>query len=169
MNIFRSLFGRGKDKGGETPEFKAFIEGSMEGLRLQTEVHQGMWSYGNEERWDFSQDTSELVFSFPDMIVRAAAQIIGTFDRHESTWMWSWANSSISDSLKSDSARVREYGERHCIHRLTAPTWPAQEMDGWHMAAIANRLCERNGVYRGPAGKTFVFFTFGESQMSKRE
>jgi hypothetical protein len=41
-------------------------------------------------------------------------------------------------------------------------------MDGWHMAALANRLCERNGVYRGPAGTTFVFFTFGQVQLSKK-
>jgi len=36
------------------------------------------------------------------------------------------------------------------------------------MAALANRLCETNGVYRGPAGSTFVFFTFGEIEISQR-
>ena len=40
MSIFRKLLGR-KDDDGETPEFKKFLEGSMEGLRLQTEAHQG--------------------------------------------------------------------------------------------------------------------------------
>ncbi len=167
MSVFTKLFGR-KDDNGETPEFTAFVDGSMEGLRLQTEAHQSTWRFGKSERWDFSQDTGELVFTFPDMIVRAPAQIIGSLDSREGTWMWAWANSSISDSLARDSARVREYGEQHHIRRLTTPTWPGEEMDGWHMAALANRLCESNGVYRGPASTTFVFFTFGQVQLTKK-
>ena len=152
----------------ETPEFKEFLEGSIEGLRLQTAAHQRMWHFGEEERWDFAQDKGELIFTFPDMIVRAPAQIIGTFDSRAGTWMWAWANSSIAESVARDSARVRAYGEQHQIERLTMPSWPAEEMDGWHMAALANRLCESNGAYRGPAGTTFVFITFGEVQLSKR-
>jgi hypothetical protein len=167
MSIFKKLFGK-KDGDGETPEFQAFIEGSMEGLRLQTEAHQGAWHFGEEERWDFAQDTGEIVFTFPDTVVRAPAQIIGTFDSEAGTWMWAWGNSSISDSLTRDSVRAREYGRQQGIRRLTSASWPGEEMDGWHMAALANRLCETNGVYRGPAGATFVFFTFGEVQISKK-
>jgi hypothetical protein len=55
MSPFKKLFGR-KDDDGETPEFKAFVEGSMEGLRLQTQAHQGAWRLGKSERWDFAQD-----------------------------------------------------------------------------------------------------------------
>jgi hypothetical protein len=167
MIIFNKLFGQ-KDDDGETPDFKAFVEGSMEGLRLQTEAHQGTWRFGQSERWDFSQDTGELVFTFPDLIVRAPAQIIGSFDSVEGSWMWAWANSSIAASLARDSVLLREYGEQHRIRRLTTPSWPAVERDGWHMAAFANRLCESNGVYRGPAGTTFVFITLGQVQMSKK-
>jgi hypothetical protein len=167
MSIFKKLFGQ-KDDTGETPEFKAFLEGSMEGLRLQTQAHQGTWGFGKSERWDFSQDNGELVFTFTDMVVRTPAQIIGSFDSQEGSWMWAWANSSLTDSLKQDSVRVREYGEQHHIRRLTTGTWAAEEADGWRMAALANRLCESNGVYRGPAGTAFVFFTFGQVQLTKR-
>jgi hypothetical protein len=167
MSIFKKLFGE-KDGDGETSEFKALVDGSMEGLRLQTEAHHGTWGLGKSERWEFAQDLGELVFTFPDKIVRAPAQIVGSFDSRAGSWMWAWANSSISDSLTRDSIRVREYGEQHHVPRLTTGTWPAEEMDGWRMAALTNRLSETNGVYRGPAGTTFVFFTFGEVQISKR-
>lgn len=167
MSIFDKFLGK-KNEGGETPEFQALIEGSMEGLRLQTEAHQGSWHFGEEDQWDFSQDTGEIVFTFADTLVRAPAQIVGTFDDDAGTWMWAWGNSSISDSLARDSCRVREYGQQHGIRRLTSASWAGEEIDGWHMAALANRLCESNGVYRGPAGATFVFFTFGEVQISKK-
>lgn len=153
---------------GETPEFKALIEGSMEGLRLQTEAHQGAWGFGQSQRWDFSFDTGELVFTFPNMIVRAPAQVIGSFDSEEGSWMWAWANPSIPETLARDSIRAREYGEHHHVQRLTTPSWPGDEMDGWQMAAFANRLCESNGVYRGPAGTAFVFLTFGKIQLSQK-
>lgn len=167
MSIFKNLFGR-KEDDGETSEFKALLEGSMEGLRLQTEAHQGTWRFGKSERWDFSQDTGELVFTFPDMIVRASAQIIGSFDSHEGSWVWAWGNTSIAESLSRDSARVREYGEQRHIRRLTTASWPGKETDGWQMAALTNQLCQSNGVYRGPAGATFVFFSFGDVQITKK-
>jgi hypothetical protein len=167
MSIFKKIFGQ-KDEKGETPEFTAFLEGSMEGLRLQTAAHQATWGFGKSQRWDFSQNSGELVFMFPDMVVRGPAQIIGSFDGEEGSWMWAWANSSIAEGLTRDSVRVREYGEQHHIRRLKTPSWPAEEKDGWRMAALANRLCKSNGVYRGPAGTTFVFFTFGQVQLSKK-
>jgi hypothetical protein len=168
MSFLKRLFGQ-KSADGETPAFKALVEGSMEGLRLQTEAHEAAWRLGKSERWDLSQDSGELIFTFPDTIVRAPAQIIGSFDSVEGRWMWAWANSSIAASLSRDSVRVREYGEQHKIQRLTTPTWPAVEMDGWHMAALANRLCESNGAYRGPAGTTFVFLTFGQGSAEQKE
>jgi hypothetical protein len=138
----------------------------MEGLRLQTNAHQGSWQLGDSDRWDFDQDTGELIFTFPDKIVSAPAQIIGTFDSRNSSWMWAWANESIDQSLARDSVRCREYGEQHSIGRLTTPSWQGAELDAWNMTALANRLCESNGAYRGPAGTTFVFFTFGTVKLT---
>ena len=79
MNIFKKLFGQKHDD-GETPEFRALIDGSMQGLQLQSEAHQAAWRFWELESWDFSQDTGELMFTFSDMVVRAPAQIIGSFD-----------------------------------------------------------------------------------------
>ena len=141
----------------------------MEGLGLQTDGHQRFWGMGKEQRWDLNQESGELIFTFPDKVVRTPAQLIGTFDTKASTWMWAWANASVLDALKRDSLRAREYGKQHNIARLTTPTWAGQEVDGWHMAAVANRICGSNGAYRGPAGSTLVFITFGEVQISKKD
>lgn len=149
----------------ESPAFRALIEGSLEGLRLQTEAHRGSWHFGDEEHWDFSQDTGELLFTFPDLIVQTPAQIIGTFNSAAGEWLWAWANHSIAESLTRDSARVRDYGLEHQIQRLMMRQWPADEHDAWQMAALANRLNDSNGVYRGTAGTTWVFFTFGPVQL----
>jgi hypothetical protein len=170
MVFFKKLFGRGDDsgEGGETAEFKEFLEGSMEGLKRLTEVNQGTWGLGNEERWDFEQDTGILTFIFPDKVIRTQAQIIGTFDSVSKSWMWSWANLSIAEPLTHDALRVREYGEEHGIDRLTNPRRPCDESDAWDMTALACRLCNRSGGYRGPAGTTYGFFTFGMVKYCKK-
>lgn len=165
MGFFNKLFSKKDD--GETPEFKAFLNASLEGLRLQTSAHQGTWHLGEEDRWDLSQNDGHLHFTFPAMTVSAPAQIIGSFDSKKCTWLWSWANPCIDSGLTRDAARLMEYGKQHGIRRLTTPEWAAEEMDGWRMAALACRLCESNGAYRGPAGTTFVFITFGEVQIKK--
>lgn len=170
MSIFKKLFGRGEpgDHGGETPEFAALLDASMEGLQLQTSAHQNTWQFGTAERWDFDQDSGQLVFTFPDKIATAPAQIIGSFDSRAGTWMWAWANPSLADTLKHDSLRVQTYGEQHGIRRLTTASWPAEESAAWEMTALAVRLCGANGAYRGPAGTTFVFLSFGKVQLIKR-
>lgn len=167
MSFFKKLFGSKSDT-DESPEFKALLEGSLEGLRLQTAAHQNMWRFGQSERWDFTQDSGELIFTFPETTVRAPAQIIGSIDNTNKTWLWAWANPSITTALTQDSVQIRNYGQQNQIKRLTTASWPAEEMDGWQMAALANRLCKSNGVYRGPAGSAFVFFTFGQIQINKR-
>jgi hypothetical protein len=167
MRILKKLFGR--DDGGETREFLDLVEGSVEGLQLQTSAHQGTWHFGEEERWNIDQDSGELIFTFPEVIAMARAQIIGTIDTHAGTWMWAWANSSVADALKKDSLRVRAYGEEHGIRRLITPSWPAEENDAWRMTALASRFAESNGAYRGPAGGTHIYMTFGKVTLKKRE
>lgn len=171
MSFFKKLLGGDSTatNNGEPAEFATLLEGSMEGLRLQTEAHENTWQFGQEEQWNFNQDSSELVFTFADKIARAPAQIIGTFDGKTSTWLWAWANPSIDKPLKTAAHRVLDYGKQHSIARLTTAKWAAEEMDGWQMTALANRLCSSNGAYRGPAGTTLVFMTFGEIQLINKD
>jgi hypothetical protein len=169
MGIFNKLFGRGGAKNtAETPEFNALLETSMEELRLKTAGHQSGWRFGKSKRWDLDQSRGDLIFTFDDgVIATCEAQILGSFDTESGTWLWAWANPSLEDALKQDSLRVRQYGEQHAIARLTSAEWPCTEADGWAMAALGCKLCGAQGVYRGPAGTSFVFIAFGDVRLSK--
>ena len=166
MNLFSKLFGN-RNPDGETPEYRALVDGSLERLRIQTQAHQDAWGLGSGGSWDFSQDTGDLVFECPDKHVRTRAQIIGTYNSEKKTWLWSWANPSIEDSLKQDALKVQDYGQKHGVKRLITPKWEGSESDAWEMTALAARLSGAGGAYRGPAGTTFVFFTFGDIEITK--
>jgi hypothetical protein len=157
-------------RGTKVPsDFPTLQKLSVEELRLKTQAHKKAWGFDKFDRWDLDQDTGELVFSFPDGIKAVSpAQIIGTYNTRDHTWLWAWANPSIDEKLSADALKVRKYGEEHKIDRLTKSKWAGIEEDAWAMAALAVKLCGKQGAYRGPAGATHVFIVFGEVTLSKK-
>jgi Family of unknown function (DUF6882) len=150
-------------------DFSTLQKMSVEELALKTQAHKEAWGLGKIERWDLSQDTGELVFSLPDGIKAVCpAQIIGTYNSLDQTWLWAWANPSINEKLRADALKVRKYGEERHIDRLTKSKWKGTEDDAWAMAALAVKLCGEQGAYRGPAGTTYVFIAFGEIKLSRK-
>jgi hypothetical protein len=144
-------------------ELQSLIDAGWDELQLKTRAHQAAWGHGEEEEWNLDQDEGDLVFTFADGTeARCPAQIIGTFDSKAGTWMWAWHNPSVVRALQQDAQALKALGEEKGFAILTEPTWPCDEMDCWRMVALAAKVCDRQGAYRGPAGTTYVFMTFGE-------
>ena len=170
MGLFDKIFGGQDARSEHKPrEFETLLDASMEELRLKTTAHKQGWGLGTAARWDLDQSQGNLVFTFGDgTIATCPAQIIGTFDSTTSEWLWAWANPSLAEPLKRDSLKIKEYGQKHQISKLTSDEWFGKEDDAWRMTALACKLCEAQGAYRGPAGKTFVFMTFSKVELSKK-
>ena len=156
--------------GAQMPsEFASLQKMSIEELKIKTEGHVKLWGLDRIECWDLSQESGELVFSLQNgMQAVAPAQIIGTYNTDDKTWLWAWANPSIEDKLKVDALKVRKYGEEHHVDKLTQRKWIGTEDDAWAMVALAVKLCDKQGAYRGPAGATDVFIAFGGVTLSKK-
>jgi hypothetical protein len=154
------------ESGGAQVDFDALLRISMEELLLKTQAHQDTWLFGKEEQWNLDPGQGELVFSFPGRLAIAPAQIIGTYNGQTGLWTWSWANSSVPESLAAHASHLKEYGEQNSIPRLTTPEWAGEESDCWYMAALACRLCGFHGAYRGPSENLYSFITFGEVKLN---
>jgi hypothetical protein len=151
-------------------EFDQLLEASFAELQMKTAAHQAGWGFGKFDRWNMDMDRGDLIFSNRDgTTATCPAQVIGSHDSVDGTWMWAWANASIPESLRIDAQKVKEYGESHEIERLITPEFAADEMVAWTMTALAAKLCESQGAYRGPAGRNAVFMTFREVKLSKTE
>ena len=154
-------------RNGETPEFNALLDKSMAELRAKTTGHQVGWGFGKAASWSLDLSKGDLLFTFNEGVVATCpAQIVGSLESSDSSWLWAWANPSIPESLQRDALRVLEYGQQHQIARLTSEEWLCAEEEAWRMAALACKLCEAQGVYRGPAGTAYVFITFGSVVLS---
>jgi hypothetical protein len=156
-----------RSNGGETSEFNTLLEKSMAELRAKTMGHQTGWRFGTADQWSLDLSQGDLIFTFNDGIVATCpAQIVGSLESTDGSWLWAWANPSIPESLQRDSLRVRDYGQQRQIARLTSEEWACTEEEAWRMAALACKLCDAQGVYRAPAGTAYVFIAFGKVVLS---
>lgn len=154
--------------GNQEAEFRAVADKAMAELKIKTSAHQSLWEIGKADRWNLDQDQGLLTFTFPDKTVSAEAQIIGSYNQAKGTWLWSWDNPSVLPNLTQSSLKVREYGKEHGFAKLTKSSWSGTEDEAWEAAALAMFVSGAQGVYRGPAGDVFVFITFGEPRIQKR-
>jgi hypothetical protein len=91
----------------------------------------------------------------------ASFQVVGSISTTSNTWLWSWANPSILESVKKDIHLVRQFGDKHKLEELTEEKWEADELDGWAMTNVTAKLLNAKGAYRCPNenGAMFVVFT----------
>ncbi len=149
-------------------DVRQFIEASMEGLRLQTDGHAATWHLGDEKTWNANQDTGELRFTFSDGVTATTQfQSIGTYDTLDSTFLWGWDHPSVVEPLREHAKLAKAWGTKNGIQRFTTRKVKCSEQEAWEFTAVAARLANANGAYRGPAGTTMVFMTFGTITLEK--
>jgi hypothetical protein len=165
MSIFSGIFGKGKPD--SSPDFQLLLEQSMEELRLKTVAHESGWCL-DKANWAVDQDAGTITFTLPEgVIATCPVQVIGTYNTEDSTWLWGWDHPSVVTPLQEHARTVKAYGQQHGIERLTTQKLSCTEEDAWQFAALACKLCEAQGAYRGPSGPTRVFMTFGTVSLSK--
>ncbi|WP_390457424.1 DUF6882 domain-containing protein [Planctomicrobium piriforme] len=143
------------------------LERSMEDLRIKTGLHDRLWHL-SEATWSVDQKLGQIVFTAPDgTVATCPVQIIGTYNTADSTWLWGWEHPAVRPELGQHAQRVKEYGEAHQISDLTTRKLAATELQCWEFAALACKLNDAQGAYRGPTGPTLVFMTFGQPTLTK--
>ena len=149
-------------------DFDALIERSMAELHAKTQGHDGIWQISQSE-WDIDQAAGTIVFLSPKGIIATCpVQIIGTFNTKDNIWMWGWDNPSVGLALQEHAKLCREYGIKHSIRALTSRKLTnASVDDGWQLTALACKLANAQGGFRGPMGSTQVYVTIGEPNLSR--
>ena len=145
--------------GSKLPE-KAFME-----LQIKTSNHIAAWHL-DVANWSLDQSTGEIIFRVPKFGIqaKAPAQIIGSYNAIESSWLWAHINSSIDKKLTANSLELYDF----CIKskfRISGKM-KIDEMTAWKLASLSCMHNNAQGIYRGPAGNTMVFIEFGKLSLS---
>jgi hypothetical protein len=143
-------------------KFVALVTQAHEYLTMQQERNEKEFALSTYPRYDWHQETDELIFSDqgqPKVI--AKIQFVGDVSSQSKTWLWAWANPTIKDSLQQAARQAKQHGEQTGIWQLVESTWPADEVDGWEMTSITAMLVNAKGAYKSPGenGTEFMVFT----------
>ena len=110
------------------------------------------------ERWDWYQETGKLIFTHNGTPqVEADIHFAGSFSTKSNTWMWAWANQSLTEKVKASSRQVKKIGEELNLLKLVAGRWQATEVDGWEMTAVLAKTLNAIGAYRTPDQYGFTY------------
>ena len=117
---------------------------------------------GLERNYDFDQDTGLLTLKLAGgRKIVARAQILGSFDPRDRSFMWAWANPSLLPAMCEDAERAKAEGERLGVAALTTPTQTIVFDNLTPLLAMAAQAGGADGVYRGMVnGSTSVFMSF---------
>ena len=119
------------------------------------------WGIDRAEKWFYDQDTGLLTFRFPDRTETCPFQFLGSYDGGAGTWMWAWANGSMTTTLKLDSMAVHESGHASGSRVLTEPVLPVSREDADCLALLAIRANRYDGLYKAPDGQHITYLSFG--------
>jgi hypothetical protein len=159
----------GEDRADDPPEFRTLIEQCMEELRVKTAAHDASWHLGEIARWSVDQDAGTIVFACPNGITATCpVQIVGTYNTEDGTWLWGWDHPSVQPAVGEHARKVKAYGEENGIPRLITRKLNCTEDEAWEFTALACKLGDAQGAFRGPSGPTRVFMTFGTVTLQKQ-
>ncbi len=130
-------------------------------LERTAALHHERWGLGTAERYDVDLAAGTISWTFPDRTAVAPVQILGSHHAGAGEWAWAWAIDAVPAALRVDAERARAFGEAHDTPFLTAARLPVDEEGAADVAAVAFRIAEATGFYRGP-GASSTYFTFGD-------
>ncbi|MFB7510367.1 DUF6882 domain-containing protein [Streptomyces broussonetiae] len=119
------------------------------------------WGLGSADRWDLDQTTGIITWTFPDKTATAPAQILGSFSPGSGSWVWAWANKSILPDMSRDARSFRDWAEANGHPALAQPEINADAQAASTLVALAVRVTEATGYYKGTGSSSSVIITFG--------
>ncbi len=146
----------------------AELEAKTFGLDAIIHFKEAAWSLNLEEgKLSFIPENSigKKNDDTPTMKAIAPVQVIGTFNTEDETFLWGWDHPSIDEPFAEHARKVKAYGEEHQLEPLTSRKVTCSEADCWEFTALACKLNEAQGAYRGPSDETLVFMTFGKVEL----
>jgi hypothetical protein len=151
-------------------DFPKFLDQCLDEFTKQQKTYARKWGIDDCERWDVDQAKGTITFTNTKKGHKklvGKVQIIGSFNSDDDTWLWGWANKTVDDELKKDALKLKAYGEKNKLKKLTQEQWEGEINDAWKMTALAVKLLGAEGAYRGPAGKLYVFMVIRDLKVPK--
>lgn len=114
---------------------------------------------GKHERWEADYENARFMMtSAGQSHVLADMQIIGSYSKKTSSWLWSWANETNEPACVEEIARLKTLGEVRGIKVLAERYHEnVDESFSWQLAALSCHLLGYEACYRAPMDHRHLF------------
>jgi hypothetical protein len=111
------------------------------------------------KQWNFDQSKAELSFVLADgRSWVMPGQIVGTWSRDDTSWLWGWANESVDAKCRVAVANVRDGARPHRgLAALTTGSFHARQPMAVELAMFAALQMNARGVFPGDYGSGIAF------------
>lgn len=161
---------RARNWSQDDDKYTELLTSSIEYLEEKQDEFIRKFKIDEHPRWDVDQESGKLIFSNEGVPqVEADIQYVGTISTQSDTWLWAWANDSLSENVKHASREIRDMGEQSGFLKLAAAHWPASKGDGWEMTAIMAKALHAIGAYCARREDGFTFMIINDAKWVHRE
>ena len=150
-------------------EFNELIQQSLVYIENKQKELVESFNLDYYSRVEYQQETGQMTFSEEgsDQKVVAHFQVVGTYSDASKTWLWAWDNPYLLNNTTEASLKIKEFGEKNEVKKLTDPKWEATRQDAWEMTALAAQLLHAKGVQIIPSDEISAFVILTEVRSEK--
>lgn len=143
-------------------DMKSLIGIAMAHTQALQKGHVETWGLGQGDRWDVDLQAGTISWTFADKIVRAPAELIGTYSENDGSFLWGWNHPSAPEGSAVAATAVKAHGDAHGLKELQSGKLNCKLDDCWPLSSMAVFIGDLQGVYRGQAGDgVYAFIGFG--------
>lgn len=113
---------------------------------------------GVGERFDVDVEKGELKFTTSSGTLSSRAVLLGTFAQGACTWVWAWANPSLSPAEQRAAAGLCDRVRRRDLWEISTPQFFSDPGTAWQLCSIVCEEAAGAGLYRAPYRGGYVFF-----------
>ena len=142
-------------------QFEEFIAASVEAVQTKNDLLEQQYGIGSFARWDHDGDSDRLTFSNPGDANALVAKTtdIGSYSLNTKTWLWAWANESLTDAAREKAAELKKLFDVTGMRVFIDPHFDCDKYLAWELAAASVQHLGGVGCYRGPVSHLWIFWS----------
>lgn len=139
-------------------QFDEFVDTCYEDFETKQNKMYEEYNIGTFSDYWFDQVSKVLQFKNSDIVeLEFDIVCIGSWAHKKETWMWSWANISMTDECRKDSELLKELKVRTGSNIFEMEGLKCNEVMAYELVAMSLNQLNAIGMYRIPGETSHLF------------
>ncbi|EJQ77011.1 DUF6882 domain-containing protein [Bacillus toyonensis] len=139
-------------------QFDKFLDYCYENLAEKQKKLLQEYAIGTFDEYWYDQEESILQFKSNNQVkLEFNVIFIGSWSKKSDSWMWSWANKSMTDNVRNNSLKIKELQQLTGFDIFANPSFECNESTAHELTAFAVEHLQAKGMYISPNGQTELY------------